>query len=48
MIDLGDETTPNLVSMREAWDQADAEVATARTEANKFMAAVTCFLGAKR
>lgn len=45
MIDIGDDTASNLVNMRQAWEQADAELATAKKDSGAFMAAVTCLLG---
>lgn len=46
MIDLGDEDNPMIVDVRQAWQQVEAEMQQAKKEAEGFMAAVTCYLGA--
>lgn len=44
-IPMGDDDSPGYVDAKKAWDQADAEVATAKHEGKAYMAAITCLLG---
>lgn len=45
MIDIGTEDAPNIVNMKQAWEQADAELKQAKTDSGAYMAAITCLLG---